>query len=114
MRRRLGLGLVLVVGASLSGCGLVHDDAQALLARGRPVEALEELVAREGSARRGSTCGFLRYAIDRGVTHLALGDLPQGSAWIESAEDGALRAPTCLSSSDRGRLASALASLPPR
>lgn len=95
----------------LPACGVFHDDARELLARGRAIEALDRLREREGAARRGRRCDFARYALDRGVTHLALGDAVEGGAWIARAEDGEARSPGCLDYGDRGRLSSAIRSL---
>ena len=99
---------------SVSACGAFHDDAHELLARGRPIEALAELRAQEAGARRWERCRFARYALDRGIVHLAVGDVGEGGTWIARAEDGEARSPGCLDHGDRGRLASAVKALPAR
>lgn len=103
--------IVFPVLLAASGCAVLRDDANALLARGRPVEALEALQQEERSARRGSRCDFVRYALDRGVVHLALGDPAEGTVWVVRADQGAAAAPACLDAENRGKLASAKRSL---
>lgn len=101
---------------TLSACGVahghLHEDARDLLDRGRSIEALDVLVADEPYALRGGRCDRLRYTLTRGVVHLALGDVPAGTSWIEQARSEDARLPRCLDTADKGRLASAVRSLP--
>jgi hypothetical protein len=115
--RTLRAALCSLAFPALSACsathGHLHEDARDLLDRGRSIEALEILVKDEPYALRASRCERLRYALTRGVTHLTLGDVAEGATWIERAQADDAAMPRCLVGPEKGRLASALRSLPP-
>jgi hypothetical protein len=74
---------------------------------------MEELRAVEREACRGDTSDVARYALYRGLAHLALGDLAATRFWLDGVERGLSADPALLSPDDAGRLASARAHLPP-
>ena len=109
--RRVRLLALLGSLALPTGCAVVHDDAAALLGRGRYVEALEQLAAEEPAARRYGRQERAHYALYRGLTHLALGDARATDRWLGEAKARMDAEPGCLSAEDRGRLFDAWISL---
>jgi hypothetical protein len=105
--RRLLLAFVL----SVTACASFRDDPASLLDRGRYGEALDELRADEREADRYSPDRRARYALYRGLTHLALGDAPETDRWLTEAKSRFDADPRCLSASDAGRLIDAWQSL---
>lgn len=106
--------LPLVVPLLLSlttGCAPFRDDAAALFDRGRYGEAMDELAREERSAERYEARPRARYALYRGLTHLALGDAPATDRWLSEAKSRFDDDPRCLSPSDAGRLLDAWQSL---
>jgi hypothetical protein len=79
---------------------------------GRYPEALEELRSAERDAVRARGRDRVRYALYRGLTHLALGDREGTRRWLGEAKRAADQSPTLLSDEDAGRLASAWSHLP--
>jgi hypothetical protein len=75
-------------------------------------EAIEALSAVEGDARHGASSDVTRYALYRGLTHLALGDRLATLRWLGRAKTAVQADPTVLSADDASRLASAWAHLP--
>jgi hypothetical protein len=75
-------------------------------------EALEELRTVECDASGWSAHARARYALYRGLTHLALGARPAAVYWLSQAKRAADQSPTLFSSEEAGRLASAWAHLP--
>ncbi len=75
-------------------------------------EALEELQTVECDATGWSPHARARYALYRGLTHLALGARPAAVYWLSQAKRAADQSPTMFSSEDAGRLASAWSHLP--
>jgi hypothetical protein len=76
-----------------------YADAVAEFRRAEP--GLSDSTARE----------LTRYALYRGLTHLALGDASAASYWLGFAKRRTERDPRLLSANDRGRLASAWRSM---
>jgi hypothetical protein len=74
---------------------------------------MEELRAIETDACRRGSSDPARYALYRGLAHLALGDLAATRLWFGSVKRAMEADPTILSADDAGRLASAWAHLPP-
>jgi hypothetical protein len=101
-------GLALCVAAcapSLGGAVRAYE-------HGRYAEAMEELRAVEMDACRATNSDATRYALYRGLTHFALGDLAATRAWFGPIERAVATHPELLSSDETQRLASARAHLP--
>jgi len=79
---------------------------------GRYPEALEDLRTVECDATGWNAQARARYALYRGLTHLALGARPAAIFWLTEAKRALDERPTLLTSDDAGRLASAWAHLP--
>ncbi len=79
---------------------------------GRYPEAIEQLRDVERDALGWHGCDRARYALYRGLTHLALGDRPETIRWLGEAKRAVDANPTLLSDEDAGRLGSAWAHLP--
>lgn len=90
--------------ALLAACHVVRDDAPALLAQGRYEDALDALRAQEGGAHSLAGPERARYALYRGLAHLALGDGPAAGHWLGEAKACYDADPRCLSEADAGRL----------
>ena len=89
------------------GTGLTYYD------HARYAEALEALSVAETSALAFHGRSRARYALYRGLTHLALGDREATLHWLSEAKRSADADPRLLSDDDAGRLASAWAHLSP-
>jgi hypothetical protein len=76
---------------------------------GRYPEAIEQLRDAERDAVGWRGRDRARYALYRGLTHLALGDRPATLLWLSEAKRAVDANPTLLSDEDAGRLASAWA-----
>lgn len=87
-----------------SACHVVRDDAPSLLAQGRYEDALDALRSREGAARSLEGPARARYALYRGLAHLALGDGGAAGRWLGEAKSFYDAEPRCLSEADAGRL----------
>jgi hypothetical protein len=79
---------------------------------GRYPEAIEELRVVECDATTWQPKARARYALYRGLTHLALGDRRGTLRWLSEAKRALEDHPTLLSNEDAGRLTSAWAHLP--
>jgi hypothetical protein len=73
---------------------------------------MEELRAVESDACRWDPSDAARYALYRGLTHLALGDIAATRNWFDRVRRALDGDPTLLTGDDAGRLASASAHLP--
>jgi hypothetical protein len=73
---------------------------------------MEELRAVESDACRWDPSDAARYALYRGLTHLALGDIAATRNWFDRVRRALDGDPMLLSGDDAGRLASASAHLP--
>ena len=104
------LGAALVLWAT--GCAPSLGGAVRAYEHGRYPEAMEELSAIESDAQRWDSSSVARYALYRGLAHLALGDLPAVQFWFGRVEQVLDADPATLSASDAERLASARAHLP--
>ncbi|HEV8245160.1 MAG TPA: hypothetical protein VGP93_05305 [Polyangiaceae bacterium] len=78
---------------------------------GRYPAAAEELRELEGDARKYPAEEQARYALYRGLTHLALGDARQADHWLVLAKRAADRHPTWFDRAEMGSLISAWRSL---
>ncbi len=90
--------------ALLAACHVVRDDAPALLAQGRYEDALDALRAQEAAARGFDGRERARYALYRGLAHLALGDGVAAGRWLGEAKSFYDGDPRALSEADAGRL----------
>lgn len=75
-------------------------------------QALESFAAIERDAADWSPTERARYALYRGLTHLALGDFRATARWLGEAKRAYDADPEVFSNEDAGRLASAWAHLP--
>jgi hypothetical protein len=80
---------------------------------GRYPEALAQLQVAEPQASSLPGGERARYALYRGLTHLALGDRPGTLQWLGEAKRALDADPRLLSDLDAGRLAAAWSHLPP-
>ena len=103
------VGIVLMASACASPLG----GAVRAYEQGRYPEAMNELRAVEADAQRWHSPEAARYALYRGLAHLALGDHRATRHWFDRLDRAMAAEPTLLSESDAHRLASALAHLPP-
>lgn len=106
----------LTVAAVLAVAGCVGPMTRGMGAydHARYTEALEALQEAEGEALRWRGRERARYALYRGLVHLALGDRESTARWLGEAEEAAARDPRLFGDEDTGRLSSALAHLPAR
>jgi hypothetical protein len=107
MRCCCWLGLLPVV----VGCHSALADARASYRDARYPLAAAQFRAAELSARRSSARDFARYALYRGLTHLALGDARAAARWLGYAKQCADRDPELFDDTDRGALLSAWRSM---
>lgn len=75
-------------------------------------EALEHLISVEPFVAAGSPRDRARYALYRGLAHLALGDQQATVRWLIAAKRAWNADPSVLSDDERNRLAAALAHMP--
>lgn len=101
--RRVALACALALFAA-PACHVFRDDAPALLAQGRYEDALDALREQERDARSLDGPARARYALYRGLAHLALGDGPAAGRWLAEAKASLDADPRCLSEADAGRL----------
>jgi hypothetical protein len=73
---------------------------------------MEELRAVEVDASRSRPPSVVRYALYRGLAHLALGDLAAAHCWFDRVAEATKADPALLSADDARRLAAAWAHLP--
>jgi hypothetical protein len=100
-------------GLVISACFTPFGDGVRAFSHGRYPEALEQLAAAEYDAMRASSKRErIRYALYRGLTHLALGHRAPTIFWLGEAKRALDADPLLLSDGDAGRLASAWAHLP--
>jgi hypothetical protein len=97
----LALGLT----TPLAGCAgprLAH--AVHAAEEGRFPDASVELIALERTLGRHSSAFCARYALERGLVHLAMGDLVAADFWLRIAWAYVDARPELLSAADRARL----------
>jgi len=78
---------------------------------GRYPAAAAELRELEAEARSYAPAERARYALYRGLTHLALGDATAADRWLTSAKQSVDRHPDWFDASERGALLSAWRSM---
>ena len=74
----LGLAALLL---ALSACGGPLSEGQSLFENGHYAEAKQRLASMEVPGRRWTVAERARFALYRGLTLGALGDLPRATAW---------------------------------
>jgi hypothetical protein len=94
------------------GCAPSIGGAVRTYEHARYPEAMEELRAVETDVCRWNPSDAARYALYRGLTHLALGDLAATRLWFGRVRRAIAGDPTLLTGDDAGRFASASAHLP--
>jgi hypothetical protein len=100
-------------GLVLSACFTPFGAGVHAFSHGRYPEALEQLAVAEHDAKHWSSRRErTRYALYRGLTHLALGHRVPTMFWLGEAKRALDADPLLLSDGDAGRLASAWAHLP--
>jgi hypothetical protein len=102
-------GLLLV---TCGACGGSFGAAVRDYDHARYPEALDELRVVECDAPGWNPSDRARYALYRGLTHLALGARPAAVRWLAEAKRALDENPILLSNEDSGRLASAWSHLP--
>jgi hypothetical protein len=107
-----GLFVAATLGFFSSGCASPLGGAVRAYEQGRYPEAMDELRAVESEAGRAPASDAARYALYRGLAHLALGDLPATRFWFDRLEQTLSGEPRLLCADDAHRLASARAHLP--
>ncbi|MCS6898916.1 MAG: hypothetical protein RMJ98_04215 [Myxococcales bacterium] len=95
----------------LGACVVVHDDVEALLARGQGEQALRKLAQDEAFLAHQAPSEQARHGLLRGLAHLSLGDRQTARWWLFQARAVVDREPEALSPLDRARLLDALHSL---
>jgi hypothetical protein len=100
------------VALACSGCAGSFGTGIRDYDHGRYPEAMEELRVVECDATGWSPNARARYALYRGLTHLALGARPAAVYWLRVAKRALDESPLLLTEEDAGRLASAWAHLP--
>ena len=108
---RLRLVALLPLLLVLSACHSALDEAMDSYADARYPTAAAQFRASEPAARRLGAPEFARYALYRGLTHLALGDARASARWLGYAKVSADRDPEVFSDEDRGALISAWRSM---
>ena len=96
----------------MTGCGSSISDAVRSYEHARYPEALDELSASEADASAWAPREATRYALYRGLSHWALGDLCATRSWLARVERSLARDPSLLTAEETARLASARAHLP--
>jgi hypothetical protein len=98
--------------ALATGCAPTIGSAVRAYEHGRYPEALDELLAEEHRVTARGGAEGARYALYRGLSHWALGDLRATNFWFEWLERAIAADPTLLSPEESAELASARAHLP--
>lgn len=95
----------------LFGCHSALDEAMAAYVDARYPTAAAQFRAAEPSARTLPADDFASYALYRGLTHLALGDVRAAARWVGYAKQCADRDPNLFGDQDRGALLAAWRSM---
>jgi hypothetical protein len=110
--RSISIAVILaLVSPLLGGCHSALDEAMDSYADAQYPTAAAQFRALEPTARRLPTHDFARYALHRGLTHLALGDARAAALWLGYAKVSADRDPEIFSDRDRGALVAAWRSM---
>lgn len=95
----------------LVGCHSLLDDALDSYADGRYPSAAAQFRAAEATSRGLPPAQLARYALYRGLTHLALGDAPAAARWVGYAKQCAERDPGLFDDQQQGALLAAWRSM---
>jgi hypothetical protein len=107
MRRRFSfLALALLV-----ACGGALAEGKSQFRKGRYPEAKQTFLAAEQEMRSWDDGKRAEYALYRGLTHLALGDVAQAGVWLREAKAVEDAEPGSLTTEDYARLKEGLVSL---
>jgi hypothetical protein len=102
---------VLILSVGLSGCAGPLDSAQDAFDAGRYPEALDELRRGEPDASKADADCRIRYALYRGLAHLAVGDVRAAHTWLARVKREWDRDPTVLDATAQGQLLAAWQSM---
>ncbi len=101
----------LLLAATLAGCAGPLDDAMGDFRDARYPEAVQDFRRLEPTSRGWPAQRRARYALYRGLTHLALGDARPADFWLGYAKALSERQPGVLDTAERGRLVAAWRSM---
>ena len=107
----VSLRLAILLALLASACAGPMAPAKKAFDRGYFPEAADDFRALEADARSWPEPERLRYALYRGLTHLAVGDAHAAAHWLERAWWLHERHPRELSPAERGQLVSAWRSM---
>lgn len=96
---------------SVVGCHTALDQAVDHYTDGRYPSAAAEFRRAEPLARELGRADFAKYALYRGLSHLALGDARAAALWVGRAKQLADRDPKSFNDQDRGALIAAWRSM---
>jgi hypothetical protein len=99
------------LGALALGCGSALGSAIDAFSEGRLPDSARELRALEGAAPRFERQEWARYALYRGLTEFALGDLERAEQFLLPLKREVDREPKTLSDAERGALFTAFRSM---
>ncbi|MBI3204069.1 MAG: hypothetical protein IT377_34405 [Polyangiaceae bacterium] len=103
------LPIVLLLATACGGGGLSR--ARHAFDEGRHADAVDELRALDSEAQGLDADEHARYALIRGLSHFACGDLRAAATWLAQARAAAAADPSLFSVSERGRLDAAWRSM---
>ena len=106
-----GAGLLLLLCLPFLGCQSALAGAMASYEDARYPTAAAQFRAAEPEARALGAPELARYALYRGLTHLALGDARAAARWVGYAKQRADRDPLLFNDQDRGALLAAWRSM---
>jgi hypothetical protein len=106
-RRLLGRILILTTIGLMGACHPAEHRVRAALDEARYPDALAELCRLEPRIRHHSARSQARYALDRGLAHLAVGDAARAVQWLSAAWEWHDKNPRLLTPTDHTRLVTA-------
>ena len=92
------------VALSFFGCASTFTSAKDDLRRGDAANARLKLASIEADVATWSISERAEYALERGVTHLSLGDRNAATVWLTKADEMVRSNPQALSEQNRARL----------
>ena len=101
----------MLLSLTLSGCTSRFQQGVEAYDEARYATALETLRAEEASVMAGDLEQRARYALYRGLAHLATGDVMAAEHWLGAAKDAHDRHPRLFDPTEQGRLLNAWRSL---
>ena len=104
MRAAPVLALSLAFALPLLGCASTFTSAKDDLRRGDAANARVKLVSVEADVAAWNEKDRAEYALERGVTHLSLGDRDAATLWLKKANDMVRADPQVLNEQNRARL----------